>query len=125
MTLDALEGEGCQTCAPPIDFVMYACLALSDQSWRCSLRRCALPSCADLSSDLAECAIERFAEANFSRINNKSGFLMVRCALFACHLRAPVVGCLTVVSDVSWPRRAARVLMHDVCDAMRRASSAA
>jgi hypothetical protein len=30
----------------------------------------------DLSSDLAECAIERFAEANFSRINNKSGFLM-------------------------------------------------
>lgn len=34
-------------------------------------------SCADLSSDLAECAIERFAEANFSRINNKSGFLMV------------------------------------------------
>lgn len=32
----------------------------------------------DLPGDLAECAIERFAEANFARINNKSGFLMVR-----------------------------------------------
>jgi len=33
---------------------------------------------ADLSAEHAECAIERFAEANFTRINNKSGFLMVR-----------------------------------------------
>jgi hypothetical protein len=30
----------------------------------------------DLSAELAECAIERFAEANFRNINNKSGFLM-------------------------------------------------
>ncbi len=31
---------------------------------------------ADLSDELAECAIQRFSEANFSRINNKNGFLM-------------------------------------------------
>lgn len=36
-----------------------------------------LPRGAGLSTDLAECAMERFAEANFQRINNKSGFLMV------------------------------------------------
>jgi Heterogeneous nuclear ribonucleoprotein Q acidic domain len=29
-----------------------------------------------LSSDLADCAMNRFCEANFSRITNKSGFLM-------------------------------------------------
>jgi hypothetical protein len=57
--------------------------------------------CADLSSDLAECAIERFAEANFSRINNKSGFLMVRCAASACHLPAPAASCLTMMPDLS------------------------
>lgn len=29
-----------------------------------------------LTSDLADCAMNRFCEANFSRITNKSGFLM-------------------------------------------------
>jgi len=32
---------------------------------------------ADLTDDQADQAIERFCEANFSRISNKSGFLMV------------------------------------------------
>ncbi len=32
---------------------------------------------ADLGDDAANNAVERFAEANFSRINNKNGFLMV------------------------------------------------
>ena len=32
---------------------------------------------ADLGDDAATNAVERFAEANFSRINNKNGFLMV------------------------------------------------
>ena len=31
---------------------------------------------ADMDAELASCAVTRFAEANFSRINNKSGFLM-------------------------------------------------
>jgi len=31
---------------------------------------------AELSDELAECVISRFAEANFARINNKAGFLM-------------------------------------------------
>ena len=31
---------------------------------------------AELSDELADCAIQRFSEANFSRINNKNGFLM-------------------------------------------------
>jgi hypothetical protein len=35
-----------------------------------------LARCAELSDDLAECVISRFAEANFARINNKAGFLM-------------------------------------------------
>ena len=33
---------------------------------------------ADLGDAAATNAVERFAEANFSRINNKNGFLMVR-----------------------------------------------
>ncbi len=33
---------------------------------------------ADLGDEAANNAVERFAEANFSRIINKSGFLMVR-----------------------------------------------
>ena len=33
---------------------------------------------ADLGDDAALAAVDRFAEANFSRITNKSGFLMVR-----------------------------------------------
>lgn len=64
--------------------------------------------CIDLSSDLAECAIERFAEANFSRINNKSGFLMVRCAATACRLPAPLLpACLAVSLGLSCPQLAA------------------
>ena len=35
-----------------------------------------LARCPELSDDLAECVISRFAEANFARINNKAGFLM-------------------------------------------------
>ena len=31
---------------------------------------------ADLSDDLADCAVQRFSEANFGKINNKNGFLM-------------------------------------------------
>lgn len=31
---------------------------------------------AELSDELAECAVQRFSEANFSRISNKNGFLM-------------------------------------------------
>jgi len=31
---------------------------------------------ADLSDELAECAVQRFSEANFSRITNKNGFFM-------------------------------------------------
>jgi len=37
-------------------------------------RSCA--ALAELSDELAECVISRFAEANFARINNKAGFLM-------------------------------------------------
>ena len=64
-------------------FAVYSCKARrSTLVMRCED---ATAPRADLSSDLAECAIERFAEANFSRINNKSGFLMVRCS--ACRLQ--------------------------------------
>lgn len=31
---------------------------------------------AELSDELADCAVQRFSEANFSRIGNKNGFLM-------------------------------------------------
>jgi hypothetical protein len=31
---------------------------------------------AELSDELAECAVQRFSEANFSRITNKNGFFM-------------------------------------------------
>ena len=31
---------------------------------------------ADLSDELAECAVQRFSEANFGRITNKNGFFM-------------------------------------------------
>lgn len=79
--------------------------------------------CADLSSDLAECAIERFAEANFSRINNKSGFLMVRCPLSACRLPAPAL--TSVWRRHLWLRLALKRQMGHVHVAMRRASSAA
>ena len=29
-----------------------------------------------MSDELADCAVQRFSEANFGRINNKNGFLM-------------------------------------------------
>lgn len=37
-----------------------------------------VPALADLTDDQAEQAVDRFCEANFARISNKSGFLMVR-----------------------------------------------
>ncbi len=33
-------------------------------------------ACADMAEGEAECAVQRFSEANFSRISNKSGFFM-------------------------------------------------
>ncbi len=48
-----------------------SCVVLDDSRAHLSLARCA-----ELSDDLAECVISRFAEANFARINNKAGFLM-------------------------------------------------
>ncbi len=35
----------------------------------------------DLGDDAALAAVDRFAEANFTRITNKSGFLMVRFSI--------------------------------------------
>ena len=40
--------------------------------------------CADLTDDQADQAVERFCEANFGRISNKSGFLMVRSSIMTC-----------------------------------------
>ena len=48
--------------------------SLNMASTEITLRECDLG--AALTDDLADCAMARFSEANFSRISNKSGFLM-------------------------------------------------
>lgn len=62
-TLDALEGvRSTGPCHPSSSFA-------STQQLLCL-------GPADLGDELAECAVQRFSEANFSKISNKNGFFM-------------------------------------------------
>ena len=73
-TWDILEG-GALITAEAMGYTAVRCIAC------CSARTGGsaspfVPRCADMDPELAACAVNRFAEANFSRINNRSGFLM-------------------------------------------------
>ena len=85
-TMDALEGDNPEMCALSVRLCMLPRLELNLCALllivHCAVEMFLLDTdlAADLGDDAALAAVDRFAEANFSRITNKSGFLMVRSA---------------------------------------------
>jgi len=60
---------------------------------------------AGLSEDLAECVMNRFAEANFARINNKAGFLMgiIRRANMDWKRHREMSKCFNIETYIEYP----------------------